>query len=69
MDRHAQSNYDNTPTAAGKKKMLRQKQFERDAVSEASWESFPASDAPSWIGRSPAEALAARDVTRDVNGG
>lgn len=36
----------------------RSERCEWDAVSEASWESFPASDPPSWIGRHSIEAPA-----------
>lgn len=42
-------------------------QAEWDEVAEASWESFPASDAPSWINQR--DPTPDKDLAADVNGG
>jgi hypothetical protein len=61
MSRHTPPDTAKMPAAAAGRPVPEQAQPEWDAVAKASWESFPASDPPSWIGRGPtAAAVCAR---------
>lgn len=60
MSRHMARNASNVWSPRAEEKEPGQKQPEWDAVSEASWESFPAGDPPSWIGCKLAEEPASK---------